>query len=145
MNAEGKLSKHSVPSTAKKTKIVSSSTGVPITPVSSSTKEVNAILVEQLKADKRTIRALQYNLSTLETAALIYSKQLKQENDARKHEISMIQMVMSSNSAFSGFTWPVVSEWCAALMSRTEEAARAAVTKKTGVDRALAFQLEQDE
>ena len=30
-------------------------------------------------------------------------------------------------------------------MSRTEEAARAAVTKKTGVDRALAFQLEQDE
>ena len=135
-------------------KTVSSSTGVPITPVSSSTKEVNAkitILVKQQKADKRTIRALQYNLSTLETAALSYTKQLKQENDAQKHEISMIQMVMSSNSAFSAFTWPVrgflgVPEWCAALMSRTEEAAHAAVTKKTGVDHsALAFTLEQDE
>ena len=63
----------------------------------------------------------------------------------------MIQIVMSSNSAFSAFTWPVresavVLEWCAALMSRTEEAARAAVTKKTGVDHsALAFPLEKDE
>ena len=46
-------------------------------------------------------------LSTLETAALNYIKQLKQENDAQKHDISMIQMVMSSNSAFAGFTWPV--------------------------------------
>ena len=99
VDAKGNVSKHySLPSTAKKTKTVSSSTGVPITPVSSSTEEVNAeitILVEQQKADKRTIRALQYNLSTLETAALSYIKQLKQENDAQKHELSMIQMVMS--------------------------------------------------
>ena len=40
----------------------------------------------------------------------------------------------------------MVPEWCTALMSRTEEAARAAVTKKTGVDHsALAFPLEKDE
>ena len=37
----------------------------------------------------------------------------------------------------------MVPEWCTALMSRTEEAARAAVTKKAGVDNL--FLLEQDE